>query len=121
MAAVNREAIFKADNAAVLVTVGAFLLLLACLPLAMGIDERIDRDRPMYLDLSRMETLQTASVATTGAIVPVELSAGESAEVAGQEFVASEGVSVVVRDGDGEATYCISVSNQHEAEAEHCS
>ena len=84
----NREAIFKADNAAVLATVGAFLLLLACLPLAMGVDKRIDRDRPMYVDLSRMETLQTASVATTGAIVPVELSGGESAEVAGQEILA---------------------------------
>ncbi|WP_159081640.1 hypothetical protein [Nocardioides sediminis] len=116
----NRERIFEADNAAVLVTVGTFLLLLACLPLAMGMDERIDRDRPMYVDLSRMEALQTASVATTGAIVPLELTGGESAEVAGQEFVASEGVSVVVRDGEGDETYCISVSNQHDAEAEHC-
>jgi hypothetical protein len=120
MTAVNREAFFKADNAAVVVTVATFLLLLASVPLAMTMDERIDRDRPMYVDLARMEALQVASVATTGAIVPVDLSGGESAEVAGQEFVASDGVSVVVRDGGGDATYCISVSNQYDAQDEHC-
>jgi hypothetical protein len=110
---VQRDGFFKADNASILITVAAFAVLLACLPLALRLDDRIDRDRPMYLDLSRMAALQNASLVATGAVVPVELSGGESADIGEQEFVASEGVSVVVRGVEGDTAYCISVRNEH--------
>jgi hypothetical protein len=119
---VQRDGFFKVDNASVLITIAAFVLLLACLPLALRLDEGIDRDRPMYTDLSRMATLQNASLVTTGAAVPVELSGGETAEIGEQEFVASEGVSIVVTGVDDDTGYCISVSNEHGASKDdYCS
>lgn len=118
----QRDGFFKVDNASVLITIAAFVLLLACLPLALRLDESIDRDRPMYTDLSRMATLQNASLVTTGAVVPVELSGGETAEIGEQEFVASEGVSIVVVGVDGDTGYCISVSNEYDASKDdYCS
>ena len=118
----NRDRIFKADNASVLITAAAFVLLLACLPLALRLDDSIDRNRPMYDDLSRMALMQDANLLANGTVVPVELSGGESAMVGEQEFVASEGVSVVVRGVDDDTAYCITASNQHgEQSQEHCS
>lgn len=122
MAGVNRDRIFKADNASVLITAAAFVLLLACLPLALRLDDSIDRDRPMYDDLSRMSLMQDANLLANGTVVPVELSGGESVMVGEQEFVASDGVSVVVRGVDDDTAYCITTSNQYgEQSQEHCS
>ena len=122
MAGVNRDRIFKADNASVVITAAAFVLLLACLPLALRLDDSIDRNRPMYDDLSRMALMQDANLLANGTVVPVELSGGESVMVGEQEFVASEGVSVVVRGVDDDTAYCITTSNQHgEQSQEHCS
>ena len=118
----SRDGILKADNASVLITVGAFVLLLACLPLAVRLDESIDANRPMYADLSRMTALQDANLVANGTVVPVELSGGESVQVGEQEFVASDGVSIVVRGVDDDTAYCITVSNEHGEESdEHCS
>lgn len=122
MAGVNRDRIFKADNASVLITAAAFVLLPACLPLALRLDDSIDRDRPMYDDLSRMSLMQDANLLANGTVVPVELSGGESVMVGEQEFVASDGVSVVVRGVDDDTAYCITTSNQYgEQSQEHCS
>lgn len=122
MAGVNRDRIFKADNASVLITAAAFVLLLACLPLALRLDDSIDRNRPMYDDLSRMSLMQDANLLANGTVVPVELSGGESVMVGEQEFVASDGVSVVVRGVDDDTAYCITTSNQYgEQSQEHCS
>jgi hypothetical protein len=122
MAGVNRDRIFKADNASVLITAAAFVLLLACLPLALRLDDSIDRNRPMYDDLSRMALMQDANLLANGTVVPVELSGGESVMVGEQEFVASDGVSVVVRGVDDDTAYCITTSNQYgEQSQEHCS
>lgn len=117
----KRDGIFQVGNASVLITVGAFVLLLLCVPLVLRLDEGIDRNRPMYSDLSRMASLQEASLADTGSVVPVELSGGESVMIGEVEFVASDGVSVVVRGVDGDTAYCITTSNEHGEESqEHC-
>jgi hypothetical protein len=122
MTAVRRDGIFKLDNASVLITVAAFVLLLACLPLALRVDEGIDQDRPMYADMARMAGLQDASLVATGTVVPVELSEGESVMVGEQEFVASDGVSLAVRSVEDGTAYCITASNDHGVEAqERCS
>jgi hypothetical protein len=119
---VKRNGIFQVGNASVLITVGAFVLLLLCVPLALSLDESIDRNRPMYSDLSRMTSLQDASLAVTGSVVPVELSGGESAMIGEAEFVASDGVSVVVRGVEGDTAYCITTSNEYgDQSQEHCS
>ncbi|WP_457208281.1 hypothetical protein [Nocardioides sp. P5_C9_2] len=118
----KRDGFFKVDNAAVLVTLATLLLLLAALPLVLRLDESIDRNRPMYSDLSRMTLLQDASLLDTGKVVPVQLSAGESATIGAVDFVASDGVSIVVRGHDGDTAYCITVRNEHGAESDqHCS
>lgn len=114
----KQDGFFKFDNATVLVTVAAFLLLLACMPLALGLDERIDRNRSMYADLARMLVLQDKSLADTGTVVPVEVSDGDSATINSDEFVASDGVSVVVKGVDGDTGYCITVRNEHGATAD---
>lgn len=118
----QRDGFFKVDNASILITIGTFVLLLACLPLALHLDEGIDRDRPMYTDLSRMAELQNASLVATGAVVPVKLSGGESVAIGEQEFVASEGVSIVVTGVNDDTAYCISVRNEHDASKDdYCS
>lgn len=118
----KRDGIFSADNAMGLVTAAILALMLLCVPLALRLDERIDRDRPMYADLSRMTILQDKSLAESGKVVPVQLASGESAQIGTDEFVASDGVSVVVRGLDGDTAYCITVRNEHGSESdEHCS
>ncbi|KRF32382.1 hypothetical protein [Nocardioides sp. Soil805] len=118
----KQDGILRFDNATVLVTLATFLLLLGCLPLALRLDERIDRNRPMYADLARMTVLQDKSLLDTGKAVPVELAGGESTQVNDVEFVASDGVSVVVSGVDGDTAYCITVRNEHGAESDqHCS
>ncbi len=118
----KRDGIFKVNNAAVLVTVAVLVLLLAAVPLALLLDRSIDRNRPMYSDLSRMTIMQDRSLLDTGKVVPVQLSSGESATIGATEFVASDGVSIVVRGHDGDTAYCITVRNEHGAESDrHCS
>jgi hypothetical protein len=119
---VKRDGFIHAGNATALVTAAILALMLLCVPLALRLDERIDRDRPMYSDLSRMTAMQDTSLAETGKAVPTQLSGGESAEIGSEEFVASDGVSVVVRGLDGDTAYCITVRNEHGSESdEHCS
>ncbi len=65
----------------------------------------------MYDDRATMEWLQYRSLTTTGRAVPLELDAGASAQVAGEEFTPSEGVTVVVRAPEPDS-YCVQVSNQ---------
>lgn len=118
----RRDGIFKLDNASVLITGAAFVLLLACLPLALRLDQGIDQDRPMYTDMARMAELQDDNLVATGTVVPVEVSEGESVMVGEQEFVASDGVSLAVRAVDDGTAYCIAASNDHGVEAqERCS
>jgi hypothetical protein len=119
---VKRDGIFKVDNATGLITAGVFLLMLACLPLVLRIDEGVDRDRPMYTTLSRMTIAQDKSLVDTGKVVPVQLSGGESAKIGSVDFVSAPGVSVVVRGLDGDTAYCITARNEHGTESdEHCS
>ena len=77
----KRDSFIHADNATGLVTAAILVLMLLCLPLALRLDDRIDRDRPMYSDLSRMTALQDKSLADSGRVVPAQLSGGESATI----------------------------------------
>ena len=118
----KRDSFIHADNATGLVTAAILVLMLLCLPLALRLDNGIDRDRPMYSDLSRMTVLQNKSIADTGRVVPAQLSGGESVKIGSDEFVASDGVSVDVRGLAGDTAYCITVRNEHGSESdEHCS
>lgn len=109
------------DRLPLLITIGVFVAMLACLPLAMLYDDDIDRQRPMYLDMLRMQTLQDQQVASGLPPVAVEIADGEAVEVAGVEFVASPEVTVVVRAVDADS-YCVRVSNADGEESnERCS
>ena len=76
---------------------GLAVLFVAAFPVAVEIDDRVDRTRPMFDDRARMEWLQYQSVLTTGRGVALDLVAGESADVAGEQFAPSAGVSIEVR------------------------
>jgi hypothetical protein len=119
MTAVQRAGAFRVDDASALI-IAISLLLLAFLPLAMRVDEGVDRNRPMYRDLSLMLELQDESLAETGRVVPVRLSDGETATIADEEFVSSEGVSIDVRGVDDDTAYCITVRNEYGSH-ERCS
>ena len=121
IAAVKRTSQESGDRLPFLITVGVFVVMLACLPLVLRVDAEIDGDRPMYLDMERMLNLQTGYVATTGQ-PPVEtrLSGGESVVIGETEFVASDGVTLNVRTTD-EGSFCISANNQEGTSSERCS
>jgi hypothetical protein len=104
-------ALSEGDRAFVAIAVGALALVAACLPAAQRLDDATDRQRPMYDDRATMEWLQYRSLTTTGRVVPLELDNGASAQVAGEEFAPSEGVTVGVRVPEPDS-HCVQVSNQ---------
>lgn len=108
------------DRLPLLITIGIFVVMLACLPLVLMLDDNIDEDRPMYHDLHLMELYQAAHVA--GAAPPVEgtVSDGEEMVVGAQTFEASAGVTVAVRATDIDS-FCVAVSNELGEKAERCS
>ncbi len=109
------------DRLPLLITIGVFVVMLLCLPLVLRMDEGLDRERPMYADMVRMENMQTLNIANGGRPVEADLSGGDTVEVGAQEFVTSPGVRLVVRATD-KNSYCIRVSNEFGAKSsEHCS
>ena len=104
-----------------LITIGAFVVLLACLPLARMLDASLDDDRPVFQDVLLMQTYQVANIANDGRPVEATVSDGESVEVGSHTFVASPGVTVVVR-ATGKNSFCVSASNDDGVKSqERCS
>jgi hypothetical protein len=121
IAAVTKRATTQGDRVPLLITIGVFVVMLACLPLVRMLDDDLDEDRSMYEDMSRMQTYQAAHVANAGRPVETTVSDGESVRVGAEEFIASPGVTVVVRATD-EDSYCVSASNDlGEKASERCS
>lgn len=120
MAPVNRSVSNPGDRLPLLISVGIFVIMLACMPLVVMLDASIDEDRPMYQDLLRMQTLQTAHVANDGRPVETTVSDGEEVEVGASTFVASPGVTVVVRAIDDDS-FCVTASNDLGEKSERCS
>lgn len=109
------------DRIPLLITLGVFLLALACLPLAWMADGSLEKDRPMYQDILRMQGFQALHVADGAAPIEATVADGESVEVGTQVFTPSSGVTVVVRTRE-DGTYCVSASNERgEKSGEHCS
>jgi hypothetical protein len=102
----------KTDKAFFAIAIGVVGLTAACLPLAQRLDDQSERMRLMYEDRESMEWLQYQSVTNTGQAIPVELSDGDSARIAGEVFTPSAGVTVVVRTPETDS-YCVQVSNQY--------
>ncbi|WP_299924565.1 hypothetical protein [uncultured Nocardioides sp.] len=94
------------------VVVGVVAAFAIATPIAIELDARIDRTRPMYDDRGQMEWLQYQSVLSTGQGVALDLAAGESADVAGEQFTPSAGVDVEVRTEVADRP-CVRVSNDH--------
>jgi len=118
---VTKRATTQGDRVPLLITIGVFVVMLACLPLVRMLDDDLDEDRSMYEDMSRMQTYQAAHVANAGRPVETTVSDGESVRVGAEEFIASPGVTVVVRATD-EDSYCVSASNDlGEKASERCS
>ena len=99
-------------TATVAVWIATAVLFALALPVAVKLDSVLDRVKPMYDDRAEMLWLQSQDVQVTGKSVPVELSPGESATVAGQTFTASPGVTVEVR-ADEPTLPCVRVHNEH--------
>jgi hypothetical protein len=118
---VTKRATTPGDRVPLLITVGVFVVMLACLPLVWMLDDDLDEDRPMYQDMLRMQTYQAEHIDNDGAPVEATVSDGESIEVGAEEFIASPGVTVVVRATDKDS-FCVSASNDlGEKASERCS
>ncbi len=116
----NQSVSNPGDRLPLLITVGIFVLMLACVPLVLMLDDSIDEDRPMYEDLLRMETYQAKHIDNEGQPVEATVSDGETVDIGVDEFEASAGVTVVVR-ATGDASFCVTVSNDLGEKAERCS
>jgi hypothetical protein len=99
-------------NPTTAVALGVAALFAVATPVAIELDSRVDRTRPMYDDRGQMEWLQYQSVLTTGQGVALDLAAGESADVAGEQFAPSAGVSIEVRVEVPDRP-CVRASNDH--------
>lgn len=108
------------DRLPLLITIGVFLVMLACLPLMLMLDGNIDEDRPMYEDLFRMQTYEAAHVANVGKPVETTVSDGEKVKVGGNTFTASPGVTIVVKAID-KNSFCVTATNDLGEKAERCS
>lgn len=102
----------RTTRTGVLVAAGVAAFFVLAFPVAVELDHRLDRTRPMYDDRAEMVWLQYQSVVTTGRGRPVTLEPGESTEVAGQQFAPSAGVSIAVRADEPDAP-CVRGSNDH--------
>lgn len=100
------------DRVPLIITVGIFVVLLICLPLAWLLDESHDGNRPLYEDLLTMQNLQGSLVFNKEPPVAVTVSDGESEEIGNLTFTASDGVTVVVRVID-DNSFCVSGSNDN--------
>jgi hypothetical protein len=103
------------DGAGLLIAFGATLLLVVlCIPIALQLDARIDRDRPLYLDRDAMAGLQLREVQANGEVAPLELGAQESVDIAGTTFRTAPGVTLRVTVDTVDATsFCVSGTNEH--------
>jgi hypothetical protein len=94
------------------VALAALLAVVAAsIPVAMVVDERTDRQRPMYSDRATMAWLQFRSMEQGGVAEAMLLRDGETTTVGGQEFAPSPGVQVEVRLQ--EPGYCVQAENQY--------
>ncbi|WP_157953231.1 hypothetical protein [Nocardioides allogilvus] len=116
----NQRVPTQGDRLPLLITIGVFVVMLACLPLVWMLDADIDEDRPMYQDMLRMQNLQALNVVNEGRPEDVTATDDEVVKVGGSEFTASPGVTVVVRAVD-ENSFCVSASNDLGEKAERCS
>ena len=106
-----RTANLDLEKGFLLVVTGAIGLVLACLPFAMVLDFRIDRQRPMYADVQTMAELQYRHIQVHGRGVPAVLRDGQSVTLADTDFAPSAGVVLSVEMTDG--GYCIRARNQY--------
>ena len=97
------------DAAFFLVVLAVVVPLLALLPVARNADEVLDRKRPMYDDLARVEWLEYQALRDTGSAVPIDVEGGPVA-IGDTEFEPSDGVRVVV-EVPGPEQFCVEVSN----------
>lgn len=122
MAPVNDRPDAAGDRLPLYLTIGVFVLLLACLPLARMIDSSHDEDRPLYQDMLAMQTMQAQLVANKERPVEVSVSDGETVEVGkNKTFTVSSGVTIEVRVVDHDS-FCVSGHNDLGATSpERCS
>lgn len=116
----NQSASNPGDRLPLLITIGIFVVMLACVPLVLMLDNNIDEDRPMYQDLLRMQTYQSDHIFNGGSLVETTVADGETVEVGAKPFEASAGVTIVVRATDSD-TWCVTASNDLGEKAERCS
>ena len=106
------------DRRLAVVVATAFALALAFLPLADLLDEGMDRKRPLYEDVRRMDDLQYHQMKQTGEPLELTLREGETVEIGGRRFGPGRGITLTVSVDD--SGYCIKGTNHHGDSTRHC-
>jgi len=117
---VKRNPQVPGDRLPLLITAAVFVVLLACLPPVLRLDNGLDSDRPMYQDMERMRALQSIYIATGQPPVETKLRDGDAVMIGTTEFIVSDGVTLTVRATKDDA-FCISASNQDGTKSKRCS
>jgi len=78
----------------------AFAAIVVLLPFANQLDNRTDRQRPMYAEVTEMAVAQYELMRKTGAPEQVTVGPGETVLVGNVEFTAAPGVAVQVREAE---------------------
>lgn len=113
----NQRASTPGERIPLLITIGVFVVMLACVPVAWALDRGLDEDRPMYVDMLRMQNMQTGLIANKERPVEATVSDGGTVEIGAHKFTASAGVTVVVRVVD-KNSFCVRASNDQGLESE---
>ena len=93
----------------VVVVVMVALAFAVLIPIALVLDRQVDRTRPMYDDIHRMEYLQYRVAQAGRTNESLTVGPGESVRIAGSRFTPSAGVTIEVKvTPDG---YCVRGEN----------
>src|SRR5262245_24428655 len=96
----------SADTRHTLVAFGVAIgVVVAFIPLAIRIDDGMDRSRNVYQDLVEMAELQYQATLESGDAHPVEVRPGESVAVGGSRFATHSDVTLRVEVHD--SGYCV--------------
>lgn len=115
----QRTGVVSSDRLPILITAGVFVVMAACVPLVLRLDDAIDADRAMYHDMESMLGLQNAYIATGEPPIEVDLADGESVMIGERKFTVSPGVALTLRATDGDA-FCIIASTDEGAASQRC-
>jgi hypothetical protein len=101
-----------AENRLFLIVMAILLgVVVALLPVARLVDDRVDRGRPMYMASQRVAFLEYRNIEQHGAPVPLDVATGDTTTLGEASFTPPSGTSLTVKAyGQG---FCVKADNRY--------